>query len=132
MASQRISQQARQLPEERALVLLNTLIPAAQFSPHPGLDFHRDQGTLTQGKDAGSDSLRWTAHPHAGRDRVPTQTDGRQIFLEYEPLQTLARDGQLCVYHHEDYWGSMDTYRDCLYLNNSLKEVNPPWKIWSD
>jgi glucose-1-phosphate cytidylyltransferase len=58
--------------------------------------------------------------------------DDPQLFLEYQPLQSLARDGELSVYHHDDYWHSMDTYRDYLALNNTWKEGNPPWRIWGD
>ena len=56
--------------------------------------------------------------------------DDPQLFLELEPLQGLARDGQLSVYHHEDFWHPMDTYRDYLFLNGLWNEGDPPWKTW--
>ena len=55
--------------------------------------------------------------------------DDPQLFLELEPLQKLARDGQLSVYLHEGYWHPMDTYRDYLHLNEVWKK-GAPWKIW--
>ena len=59
-------------------------------------------------------------------------SDDPGLFLEAEPLQRLARDGQLAVYLHEDHWESMDTYRDYLHLNAVWKDGKPPWKIWRD
>ncbi len=53
-----------------------------------------------------------------------------ELFLELEPLQRLARDGELSVYLHEDFWHPMDTYRDYLHLNGLWKEPHPPWKTW--
>lgn len=54
------------------------------------------------------------------------------LLLELQPLQSLARDGQLAVYVHEGHWESMDTYRDYLHLNKTWREGAPPWKIWND
>lgn len=57
-------------------------------------------------------------------------SDDPQLFLELEPLQRLARDGQLSVYLHDGYWHPMDTYRDYLHLNEVWKKGDPPWKTW--
>ena len=57
--------------------------------------------------------------------------DDPQLFLEFEPLQSLARDRALAVYPHDGYWESMDTYRDYLHLNDTWRSGNPLWKIWS-
>ena len=56
--------------------------------------------------------------------------DDPQLFLEFEPLQRLARDGQLAVYPHDGYWEPMDTYRDYLHLNETWRSGTPPWKSW--
>ena len=53
-------------------------------------------------------------------------------FLEQQPLQRLARDGQLSVYVHEGFWHPMDTYRDYLHLNALWKAGDAPWKTWRD
>ena len=58
--------------------------------------------------------------------------DDPQLFLEQDPLQRLARDGELAVYLHEDHWDSMDTYRDYLHLNALWNQGDPPWKVWQD
>ncbi len=56
--------------------------------------------------------------------------DDPQLFFELEPMQRLARDGQLSVYLHEDMWHPMDTYRDYLALNELWNQGDAPWKIW--
>ncbi|MFB3923203.1 MAG: glucose-1-phosphate cytidylyltransferase [Terriglobia bacterium] len=50
--------------------------------------------------------------------------------LEQQPLENLARDGQLMVYYHEGFWQCMDTYRDFLALNE-LWRKDPAWRVWS-
>ena len=58
--------------------------------------------------------------------------DDPSLYLEQEPLQKLARDGQLSVYVHEGEWYPMDTYRDYLLLNKLWASGNVPWKLWKD
>ena len=57
-------------------------------------------------------------------------SDDPQLFLELDPLQRIARDGQLSVYLHQGFWHPMDTYRDYLHLNGLWRQGSPPWKIW--
>ena len=57
-------------------------------------------------------------------------SDDPKLFLELDPLQRLARDGQLSVYLHEGFWHPMDTYRDYLSLNGLWSSGAPPWKLW--
>ncbi|MET0189145.1 MAG: glucose-1-phosphate cytidylyltransferase [Pseudonocardia sediminis] len=56
--------------------------------------------------------------------------DDPQLWLEREPLQKLARNGQLGVHKHEDFWCAMDTYKDYQYLNSVWAAGNAPWKVW--
>jgi glucose-1-phosphate cytidylyltransferase len=56
--------------------------------------------------------------------------DDPKVFLELEPLQKLARDGELSVFVHEGFWHPMDTYRDWQHLNELWKSGRAPWKIW--
>jgi len=51
-------------------------------------------------------------------------------FLEKEPLETLATDGELIVYQHEGFWQCVDTYRELEILNNMWKSSIRPWKVW--
>ncbi|HEY2812814.1 MAG TPA: glucose-1-phosphate cytidylyltransferase [Acidimicrobiales bacterium] len=58
--------------------------------------------------------------------------DDPDLLIERQPLQGLARDGQLSVFLHEDFWMGMDTYRELTYLNSLWDGGDPPWKVWSD
>jgi glucose-1-phosphate cytidylyltransferase len=55
--------------------------------------------------------------------------DGVDTVWEQEPLEKLARSGDLVAYRHDGFWQAMDTLRDKLYLEE-LWERGAPWKIW--
>jgi glucose-1-phosphate cytidylyltransferase len=52
------------------------------------------------------------------------------IWLEREPMERLARDGQMVAYKHEGFWHAMDTLRDKNHLENLWQSGKPPWKVW--
>ena len=52
------------------------------------------------------------------------------LVLEQQPLQRLARDGELGVYVHEGFWQPMDTYRDVGLLDRYWASGAAPWKVW--
>lgn len=56
--------------------------------------------------------------------------DGDYTFFEKEPLERLAKEGQLAAYHHRGFWQCMDTQRDKEKLEQMWNEGNAPWKIW--
>jgi glucose-1-phosphate cytidylyltransferase len=47
--------------------------------------------------------------------------------LERQPLQDLARDGQLQAYRHDGFWECMDTYKDAVALNDLWTSGESPW-----
>ncbi len=50
---------------------------------------------------------------------------------EREPLERLAREGQLSAYKHKGFWQPMDTLRDKVYLEELWQTGKAPWKIWN-
>jgi glucose-1-phosphate cytidylyltransferase len=50
--------------------------------------------------------------------------------LEREPMERLAKDGQLMTYRHEGFFFAMDTYREYLHLNQLWDEERAPWRVW--
>ncbi|MDK2820430.1 MAG: glucose-phosphate cytidylyltransferase [Clostridia bacterium] len=50
--------------------------------------------------------------------------------LEREPLENLARDGQLMAYKHTGFWHPMDTLRDKNHLEELWQSDRAPWKVW--
>lgn len=55
---------------------------------------------------------------------------GPDSILEREPLEQLARDGELAVFRHPGYWRPMDTMRERRALEEEWATGSPPWKVW--
>ncbi len=53
---------------------------------------------------------------------------GEGSVLEREPLQALARDGELRAFRHEGFWECMDTYKDAVALNDLWASGAAPWQ----
>jgi glucose-1-phosphate cytidylyltransferase len=49
-------------------------------------------------------------------------------YLEKDPLERLARDGQLMAYQHHGFWQPMDTLREKNYLESLWESGKAPWK----
>lgn len=58
--------------------------------------------------------------------------DGDSTMLEREPLEGLARDGQLVAYRHQGFWQPMDTLRDKNMLEELWNAKQAPWKVWDE
>jgi glucose-1-phosphate cytidylyltransferase len=56
--------------------------------------------------------------------------DGDDTQWEGEPLERLAKDGQLMAYRHTSFWQCMDTLRDKQLLEELWQSGDAPWKIW--
>ncbi len=52
--------------------------------------------------------------------------------FEKEPLERLAKDRELMVFHHAGFWQCMDTLRDVDFLNRLCESGDTPWKAWND
>ena len=55
---------------------------------------------------------------------------GDPMPFEAEPLEGLARDGELSVYMHPGFWAAMDTLRDKRHLEDLWDKGSAPWKVW--
>lgn len=51
-------------------------------------------------------------------------------LLEKEPLEGLARDGELVAHKHSGFWYAMDTLRDKNHLEALWQSGKAPWKVW--
>ena len=56
-------------------------------------------------------------------------TDDTCIF-EREPLERLAKDGELKSYVHHGFWQCMDNMREHDILERLYAENRAPWKVW--
>ena len=117
------------------------------------LEFHRSHGKLATvtavrppsrfGGMAldGSSVTDFTEKPQIGEGWInggffvlePAVLDyirGDETLFEREPLEKLARDGQLAAYKHDRFWQCMDTLRDVTLLNELWDSGRPPWRLW--
>jgi glucose-1-phosphate cytidylyltransferase len=121
---------------------------------HSLLDFHKSHGklaTLTAVRPparyghldlVGSKVIRFSEKPQASEGwingaffvlepEVLNYIDGDDIQFEKEPLERLAKDGQLMAFQHESFWQCMDTLREKHILETLWESGQAPWKIWS-
>jgi glucose-1-phosphate cytidylyltransferase len=62
--------------------------------------------------------------------RVLDYVAGDDTTWEREPMERLARDGQLGAYLHEGFWQPMDALRDKQTLEALWAGGRAPWKVW--
>ena len=56
--------------------------------------------------------------------------DGDSTILEREPLERLAKEGQLMSYMYRGYWQCMDTLSEKKKLEEMWAANKAPWKVW--
>ena len=62
--------------------------------------------------------------------KVLAYVDDEMTVWEREPMERLAKDGQMAAYRHYGFWHPMDTLRDKLYLEELWKSGRAPWQVW--
>lgn len=60
-------------------------------------------------------------------DYIP---DGEGVTFEREPLESLARAGELSAFRHHGFWKPMDTQRDKQQLEDLIISRKAPWIKW--
>jgi glucose-1-phosphate cytidylyltransferase len=61
---------------------------------------------------------------------VLERIEGDETSWETEPLESLARDGELRAYRHLGFWHAMDTLRDKNHLDALWASGHAPWRVW--
>lgn len=56
--------------------------------------------------------------------------EGDGTVFEQEPLQALAKDGEIFTYKHDGFWMPMDTLRDKNILTKMWDADEAEWKVW--
>ncbi|MGO4382400.1 glucose-1-phosphate cytidylyltransferase [Pseudoduganella sp. RAF19] len=62
--------------------------------------------------------------------KVIDYIDDDSSIWEKEPMEQLAREGQMNAYLHRGFWQPMDTLRDKVLLEELWQEGKAPWKVW--
>ena len=64
------------------------------------------------------------------KPKVFDYIENDMTIFEREPLENLARDGELYSYKHKGFWKPMDTLRDKHQLENLIENNKAPWMKW--
>lgn len=120
------------------------------------LEYHKEQGkiaTLTavlqdQSKgvlDIGGDNAVKSFREKSLTDGAPINAgymvlepeifdyiDGDKTVFEKEPLETLAKEGELMSYMHRGFWQCMDNIREKNDLEKLIAAGKAPWMKWEN
>ena len=58
--------------------------------------------------------------------------DGDAQPFEREPLERLAKEGELMSYIHEGFWQCMDNIREKEILEKMIAGKKAPWMKWDE
>jgi glucose-1-phosphate cytidylyltransferase len=58
--------------------------------------------------------------------------EGDETVFEREPMEQLAKSGELCAFRHDSFWQCMDTLRDKNVLEDLWNTKDCPWRIWQE
>jgi glucose-1-phosphate cytidylyltransferase len=108
------------------LATVSAVHPPSRFG-----DLQIENNLVTSFKEKPQTSEGWV---NAGymvlHKKVLDLIENDDTILEAEPLRTLAEKGELAVYHHNDFWQCMDTYRELELLKSLYATGEAPWKVW--
>lgn len=62
--------------------------------------------------------------------KVGDYIEGDRTVWEREPMERLAKEGQLSAWYHRGFWQPMDTLRDKQHLQDLWDSGRAPWKVW--
>ena len=63
--------------------------------------------------------------------KVIDHIDDDATIWEREPVERLARDGQLMGFRHQGFWSCMDTLKEKTMLEELWNAGQAKWKVWS-
>jgi glucose-1-phosphate cytidylyltransferase len=112
--------------EQKTLATLTAVQPPGRFGV---IDFQEEKISAFQEKPPGDGS--WINGGFFVLE--PAVFDfiaGDDTAWERDPLEQLARQGQLSAFKHSGFWHPMDTLRDKTYLESLWSAGNAPWKVW--
>jgi len=108
------------------LATLTAVVPPGRFG---ALDLEGDAVRSFREKPAG-DGAAINGGFFVLSPRVLDRIEGDATVWENEPLERLAREGELRAYQHGGFWQAMDTLRDKKHLEALWAGGAAPWKVW--
>ena len=110
------------------LVTLTAVQPEGRFG---ALDIRPD-GTISQFQEKPSDAWingGFFVCENKALDYIPSDSSG--VMWEREPIQNIAKAGQLHAYKHKGFWHPMDMLKDREELDALWATGKAPWDVWN-
>lgn len=108
-------------------------LTAVQLDQQKGvLEIGRDNSVRAFREKNASDGSLINAGYMVLEPKIFDYIGGDNTVFEREPMESLAREGQLMSYRHKGFWQCMDTKREMDLLDHLLETNNAPWKKWKD
>lgn len=109
-------------------ITMTSVLPEGRYG---SLIVNKDQQVLSfqekpQGDDSWINAGFFVCQPEVF-DYIPV---GDKIIFEREPLENLAKAGQLYSFKHHGFWKPMDTQRDKNQLEQLIENNKAPWIRW--
>lgn len=106
-------------------------ITAVQPSGRFGVLDINEQCQIKQFKEKSQEDVGWINGGFMVLEpKVIDYIDGDSTTFEKEPLETVARIGELNAFKHGGFWQCMDTMKDKETLEKLWASNNAPWKVW--
>lgn len=95
------------------------------------LDIKNDDNSITRFAEKDREDGGWINGGYMILNpKVFDLISGDDTVLEKEPLEIMAKQGEIKAYKHYGFWKCMDTQRDKQLLEEMWESGRAPWKIW--
>ncbi|HEY4208934.1 MAG TPA: glucose-1-phosphate cytidylyltransferase [Puia sp.] len=123
-----IRQLAAYHKERKKLCTVTAVQPSGRFG---ALNMDQDMGVTSFAEKPKGDHSWINGGFFVCEPGVIKYIAGDASTWEREPMENLARDGQMSAYKHEGYWKPMDTLRDKQELEQEWAGGHAKWKNWT-
>jgi len=109
------------------LITMTSVLPEGRFGAIDIEESHRVKSFQEKPKGDGS----WiNGGFFVCQPEVLNYIDGDKTIFEREPLENLAKEGEVFAYKHSGFWKPMDTQRDKTQLEDLIEKGKAPWVKW--
>jgi glucose-1-phosphate cytidylyltransferase len=112
----------------KTLATVTAVQPSGRFG---ALNFHQNSNLIKNFEEKPKGDGAWV---NGGffvcEPAIFDYIEDTSTIWEREPLEKLAKDGQLTSYKHDGFWRPMDTLRDKIELENLWNSGKAEWKTW--
>ena len=116
--------------KNKRLLTMTAVQPEGRFG---SLDIDRDTGAIIKFLEKPKGDNAWiNGGFFVAQPEIINYIKNDTTIFEREPLEKLAKEGNLLAYKHKGLWKCMDTQRDKSQLNQMWETGNAAWKVWEE